>query len=291
MANRGQRNNQLPPIKIGVWGLPATGKSMFFVVFACGHNTPIRQWTISPDPATQTMITDSEHRILAQNDRMTVKTREAATYSIEVQGTDILRTDVRGSITWNDVAGENVIQSMNALTGDLLACDAILCFIDSKPEQTPTDNANAAAGHAPVDVIAQQKSAFRQLFQRLLPRGINRDRKIAQILAIIVTKIDSNPAYWDLRGEPRKLLGTVLGDPDIMDHIATYCHPNRYDVFTCSTVGVIQEEGTSNLVSNTKKFTKTDGEVVDVIKDIVHWHPVGIGEPIKYIMTSHRNRN
>ena len=323
-----QMNNQLPTIKIGVWGLPAAGKSMYFIVYGKGEHNHQKGWTVTADADptlgvnTQQWLDDHYYRILGQQDTMTAKTTSQATYCLEVQGKDRLGRHLAGLIRWEDAPGDAVILAMDELKNSLKACDAILCFIDPTPSPGPLDYPLGAASWPKIDPRMVQRERFKALLAQLLP-GAERagddqrqhhgfkallervfrsghgrglwgwfgDHKIPQILAIIVTKVDCDPQYWNMRSSPETLLSTALGDPDIIKFIKNHCAKSRYRVFACSTVGVLDKKETTSWESNTKRITDNQGEIVDVIKDIVHWHPVGIGEPIQYVMTRYGNRH
>jgi len=303
-----QSKNKLLTTKVGVWGLPSAGKTMFFVVFYKKCSKLLNGWTVkvgsapgltdteaSEAESTTLKWLDSEYqRILAKKTEMTVKTTEKAEHYLEVHGSDAgFGAPIDGLICWGDMPGENVIKVSDDVVKELLTCDAILCFIDPKPN---TDNyKNLLKDDTGYENLLNippeelQKERFESLIQELLPKsgkrgivGKRRQKKVKQTMAFIVTKIDLVSNYADMNINCDDHLIEALGDKDIMTFIKNYCE--EYRTFVCSAVGFTEDNA-----SNTQSIPDDQGGTVyTVANTATGWNPIGILEPIRYVLERNR---
>jgi hypothetical protein len=262
---------ETPRLTIGVWGTRATGKTTHLSMLPVSVEE--RRWVVQPsDEATSSFL--EQYRVaLYEEGRFPGpdEVRAPRPYRFAVRRPRTYLEKVAGrrrsfDITFLDAAGEWCERAIPARLGSpddpveyLVACDAILCFLD------PTRMRYEGSQYASIVV-----GVFDALRRRL---QIPLSGRLPHRVAFVVPKIDEDE-LWPNRDRAEAHVMELMGMAPFQDLVDRF-RPSHYRFFACSSIG--QFNGRSN--------RERQGDW-SVIANRAKIQPFGLFDPLEWLLLS-----
>lgn len=288
-----------PQYKIGVWGPPTAGKTVYLWVYTylLDHLRRLRdrEWRIETDDETHEKLGQLRSRILNQEQNLPDSTSEGMKYHFTISGYgNFWLGRLRADVTFTDWPGEHLKEDKrdSEFYQELASCDAILCFIDPLLDpRNPFKKRNSNEIRGPdVDVVSEdsERWSFYQrkldiLFRYLIPPDTNRQH-IQQVMAFLVTKVDHDRHLWDLRHRGEELLREIILDAGIT-LIENRC--KTYRIFPCSSVGAVLSSTGMYKESNLESVNPSDNLNPKYrLREITNFErkPFNVIEPMTWVL-------
>ena len=284
------RAPKAPQYKIGVWGPPSAGKTVYLWVYTylIEHLRQLkdREWHIETDDATHKALGQLRSRILNRDRNLPDSTSEEKEYRFVVSGySSFWLGRLQASVMFTDWPGEHLREDDRdaGFYKELATCHAILCFIDPlldprrvfrlNTDETPEDSEQWGFYQRKLEVL------FRNLIE---PE--QEERYVRQIMAFLVTKVDHNQRWWDLRHRGEELLREIILDAG-MTMIENHC--KTYRIFPCSSIGAVLSPTGIYKRSNLEEDRSAGDSVPRYrLQDITNFErkPFGVVEPMTWIL-------